>query len=62
MTELVQPIILLRSGSHEDAIRCVAEASLRAYVSAPDLPEWEQWLAGSFTKKVRRASRGLGGR
>lgn len=62
MTELVQPIVLLRSGSHEDAVRCVAEASLRAYVSAPDLPEWRQWLAGSFTKTVRRASRGLGGR
>ena len=46
---------MLRSGSHEDAVRCVAEASLRAYVSAPDLPEWEQWLAGSFTKTVRRA-------
>ena len=55
MTELVQPIVMLRFGSHEDAVRCVAEASLRAYVSAPDLPEWEQWLAGSFTKTVRRA-------
>ena len=54
MTELVQPIVLLRSGSHEDAVRCVAEASLRAYVSAPDLPDWEAWLAGSSTKTVRR--------
>ena len=55
MVELVQSIVLLRSGSHEDAVRCVAEASLRAYVSAPDLPEWAEWLAGSFTKTVRRA-------
>ena len=55
MAELVQPVVLLRSGSHEDAIRCVAEASLRAYVAAPDLHEWQEWLSGIFTKTVRRA-------
>lgn len=54
-SELVQPIIVARTGSHEDAIRCVAEASLRAYLAAPDLPEWRAWLAGVFVKTVRRA-------
>jgi peptidyl-tRNA hydrolase len=52
---LVQPIVIARTGSHEDAVRCAAEASLRAYLAAPDLPEWQDWLSGIFTKTVRRA-------
>lgn len=55
VTELVQPIVLARTGSHEDAIRCVAEASLRSYLAAPEMPEWQEWLSGIFTKTVRRA-------
>ena len=55
MPELVQPIVLLRSGCHEDAVRCAAEVSLRAYLAAPDRPEWQEWLSGIFTKTVRRA-------
>jgi hypothetical protein len=35
VTELVQPIVLARTGSHEDAIRCVAEASLEMPAQRP---------------------------
>lgn len=55
---LVQPLVVLRSGSHHDAIRCVAEVSLRAYLASPERPEWGQWLSGIFTKSVRRAKAG----
>lgn len=52
--ELVQPILTLRrEGTHVGVITAVALASVRAYRDHPDLPEWDQWLAGSFTKSVR---------
>lgn len=53
--EFVQPIVLARSGCHEDAVRCAAEASVAAFDACPDLPEWGLWLSGPFTKTVRRA-------
>lgn len=54
--ELVQPIAVARSGSHEDLIAAVAAASLAAYLDHGDDPAWEQWLAGRFTKSVRRGT------
>lgn len=45
-------------GGHYDTIRAVAIASGLAFVRA-DLtqPQWSTWLAGSFTKSVRRVSK-----
>lgn len=54
-TELVQPIALRRSGTHEDALLAVARASTLAYYNTPDDPAWDLWLSGRFTKTVRRA-------
>lgn len=56
MDELVQPIAVARSGSHEDLIAAVAAASLYAYLDHPQDPTWERWLAGRFTKSVRRGT------
>lgn len=68
MTELepiphVQPIVLLIDKTDPadavDAIRAVALASVGRYardLAAGPLPdEWAAWLAGAFTKSVRRA-------
>lgn len=62
MAELVQPILVAKAGTHTETILCAARASLAAYLT-PLLagravaPAWEQWLAGLFTKSVRRAPR-----
>lgn len=53
--EFIQPIALLRSGTHEDAVRAVAQASVAAYVTDPMVPSWQPWLSGRFAKTVRRA-------
>lgn len=55
----VQPIVVLKTGSHEDTVRLGALASLA--ISHDRLSESEQaavddWLSGPFTKTVRRAS------
>lgn len=53
--DLVQPIVLLSAGAHEDACRAVALASVTAWLAHHEHPSWELWLAGRFTKTVRRA-------
>lgn len=55
--EYVQPIALLRSGTHEDAVRAVALASVMAYALHPEEPQWDRWLSGPFAKSVRRAKK-----
>lgn len=50
---LVQPIVALNEGSHEDAALAVAVASLRACSDASQ-DSWAEWLRGLFTKTVRR--------
>jgi len=55
LDEYVQPIVVSRTGTHEDAVTAAAQASLRAYLCDPDDPRWQAWLAGAFTKTVRRA-------
>lgn len=52
---LIQPIVVRRSGSHEQMVIAAARASVAAWIAAPDLPCWDEWLAGSFAKTVRRA-------
>jgi hypothetical protein len=55
--QLVQPIAVLKnSGSHEEVVQAVAEASVLAWLNAPEDPAWEAWLSGRFTKSVRRAT------
>lgn len=56
--EYVQSVVLLRSGSHEEAIRAVAESSVRAWLQSQDDPAWAAWLSGPFVKSVRRAKAG----
>lgn len=56
MSPLVQAIAVRRSGSHEEVVTAVARASVLAYVASPERPEWESWLAGPFTKTVRRGT------
>jgi len=56
--EYVQPIVVSRTGTHEDAVTAAAQASLRAYLLDPDDPQWQAWLGGAFTKTVRRAKPG----
>lgn len=57
--EYVQPLVLLRSGTHEDAVRATASACVQAYVTTgASNPNWGAWLAGQFTKTVRRAKNG----
>lgn len=53
-TDIVQPIIVSTSGSHLATIAAAARASVLAYLDDPGDPMWEQWLAGPFTKTVRR--------
>jgi hypothetical protein len=57
-TEWVQPILLARAGTHEDAIEAAARASVLAFRDDYDTgnPAWAAWLADRFTKTVRRAS------
>lgn len=52
---LVQPIVVHRSGTHEDAVHAAALASVTAFMKHRDDPNWGPWLDSSFTKTVRRA-------
>lgn len=52
--DLVQPIVLLDAGTHADACRAVALVSVTVWLTH-EHPSWEPWLAGRFTKTVRRA-------
>lgn len=54
-TGLLQPIVVRRTGSHEDMVTAAARASVAAWMACPDDPAWVPWLAGSFGKSVRRA-------
>lgn len=53
--DLVQPIVLLSRGTHADACRGAALASVTAWLAHHEHPSWEPWLSGWFTKTVRRA-------
>lgn len=57
-TDWIQPIVVRRSGSHEEMIAAVASASVLAYAESADDPSWVQWLSGPFTKSVRRGTNG----
>ncbi|QGH69191.1 peptidyl-tRNA hydrolase [Pseudactinotalea sp. HY158] len=67
-TDLVQPILVPRSGTHLATIRAVAAASLAAYLDAPagesvatqaGPPEpWATWLDVAPAKTVRRVKAG----
>lgn len=50
---LVQPIVALNDGIHENAVLAVAMASVTACAD-PNAGSWKDWLAGRFTKTVRR--------
>lgn len=51
---LVQPILVnMDAPSHEVAVESAAKASLQAYFVNPEA-RWGEWLAGPFTKTVRR--------
>lgn len=57
----VQPIIVDKAGTHLDTIMCVAQASLLVaehdHTDSPFGQEnYEHWLAGPFTKTVRRTN------
>lgn len=55
---LVQPIIV-KPADHEATVLAAAIASAqmlaRAQLSLPSKDHWREWLAGNFTKSVRRA-------
>lgn len=53
---IVQPIIVDSSGTHEDTLWAAAYASVSIHSYHPDNPIWQEWLAGRFTKSVRRAN------
>lgn len=52
---LLQPIVVRRTGTHEDMVVAAARASVAAWLADPENPAWTPWLAGSFGKSVRRA-------
>lgn len=56
MVNLVQPILVVDTGTHEDTVRAAAEASLEIYRRTNSSYEdsWKEWLSGMFTKTVRR--------
>jgi peptidyl-tRNA hydrolase len=54
-TEFVQPIALLRAGTHEDAVAAVAHASVTAYANTIEDAAWTPWVKRRFAKTVRRA-------
>lgn len=59
MSDLVQAIAIEKNaGSHEDVVRAVALASVLAWILTPEDPRWKAWLAGRFTKSVRRGTAG----
>lgn len=52
---LLQPIVVRRTGTHEEMVEAAARVSVAAWLATPDDPAWEPWLAASFGKSVRRA-------
>lgn len=54
-TGLLQPIVVRRTGTHEDMVTAAARASVAAWLACPEDPAWVPWLAGPFGKSVRRA-------
>jgi len=54
----VQPILVTKTGSHLATVRAAAMASVLAFLGSRELPSWQEWLAGPFTKTVRRTSTG----
>lgn len=68
----VQPIIVAKTGTHEDTVWLAARASVAVYLGDPDATvlgepltgeektrlayRYHQWLSGPFTKTVRRAT------
>jgi peptidyl-tRNA hydrolase len=54
--ELVQPIAVAKAGTHEDVVLAVARASVLAWLDSQECCRWEEWLAGRFTKSVRRGT------
>lgn len=54
--ELIQPILVEPSGSHEDIVTAVMLASIGALEEVPSV-NWKPWLEGSFTKSVRRSKK-----
>lgn len=57
--QLVQAILVNKKGAHEEMIEAVARAALQAYRKGEGAA-WSEWLAGRFTKSVRRSPRDLG--
>jgi peptidyl-tRNA hydrolase len=51
---LIQPIVVRKSGTHEQMVEAAARASVAAWLTDPTNPAWEPWLAASFGKTVRR--------
>lgn len=51
----VQPVVVDRAGTHLATIRSAALASVLCWRAQSALAEWDSWLAGPFTKSVRRA-------
>ena len=58
--DTVQPIVLLvdkeTPASHADAVAAAALACVRSFATRRDDAAWEAWIAGRFTKTVRRAN------
>lgn len=52
--EWVQAILVGPDGSHLGVIESAAKASTLALAKNPSDPSWRAWLAGQFTKTVRR--------
>lgn len=52
--DLVQPIVVARTGTHEHVVTAVAAASVAAWLDTSANADWEVWLSGRFTKTVRR--------
>jgi hypothetical protein len=56
VSNLVQPILIRKGGTHLESIALAAGASMVAGASGKDVAVWNEWLSGPFTKTVRRAS------
>lgn len=56
-TDWVQPIVVDKAGTHEATVAVAAIASVLTYLyrDPDDAPAFDAWLAGPFTKSVRRA-------
>ncbi|WP_162458273.1 peptidyl-tRNA hydrolase [Pseudactinotalea terrae] len=54
----VQPILVAKTGTHLATVRAAAQASVLAFLGSRGLSSWQEWLAGPFTKTVRRTSTG----